>query len=110
MDELSRRSRSAGSQGRTAARSGAAQEERLRLVAAELARLFLWSRSTRSGSSYNSRGRSAGAAGRGSYDRRPPVSHGRNSKRRKNSSPNYLWIAVAGVVLIIAIAIAVLRV
>ncbi len=106
MDELSRRSRSAGSQGRTAARSGAAG--RKAPAGSSRARgSSSGQRSTRSGSSYNSRGRSAGAAGRGSYDRRPPVSHGRNSKRRKNSSPNYLWIAVAGVVLIIAIAIAV---
>lgn len=106
MDELSRRSRAAGSQGRTAARSGAAG--RKAPAGSSRARgSSSGQRSTRSGSSYNSRGRSAGAAGRGSYDRRPPVSHGKNSKRRKNSSPNYLWIAVAGVVLIIAIAIAV---
>ena len=61
MDELSRRSRSAGSQGRTAARSGAAG--RKAPAGSSRARgSSSGQRSTRSGSSYNSRGRSAGAA------------------------------------------------
>ncbi len=107
MDELSRRSRSAGSQGRTAARSASAGRKGAPAGSSRARGSSSGQRSAQSGSSYNSRGRSGSSASRSSYDRRPPASSGRNSKRRRNSSPNYLWIAVAGVVLIIAIAIAV---
>ncbi len=115
MDELNRRSRAAGSHGRTTARGASASGR----PAAEGSR-------TRSSGSAGSRTRASGSAGRGSggssrsgarsgrssavynnYDRRPPVSHGRGGRHRRSPGPNYFWIAVVGVVLIVAIGIGV---
>ncbi len=103
MDELNRRSRAAGSHGRTTARGTSASGRQ---------------------AAPGGRTRGAGSAGRGSggssrsgprsgrssavynsYDRKAPVSHGRGGKHRRRQGPNYLWIAVAGVALIVAIAI-----
>lgn len=110
MDELSRRSRAAGSQGRTTARSASSGRQSAPAGSSRAKGSASGQRSSRTQGSYSTRGRSTNTSSRSGYDRKPPVSHGRNSKnskRRKPSSPNYLWIAVAGVVLIIAIAIAV---
>lgn len=103
MDELNRRSRAAGSHGRTTARGTSASGR-----SAAAGRQTRGSGSAGRGSGSSSRsgshsGRSSGVYS--SYDRKTPVSHGRGGRHRRSPGPNYLWIAVAGVALMVAIAI-----
>ena len=107
MDELNRRSRAAGSQGRTTARTASSGRQGSPAGSSRARGGSSGQRSSRADSYYSSRGRGGSSGGRNSYDRRPPVSHNKNSKRRRKPSPNYLWIAIAGAVLIVAIAIGV---